>query len=73
MSEEVSETQAFDSEELVVEKIGMTRVFDENGSHIPVTVVKLIDNKIVQVKTLERDGYQSLKISYHQKRSSLFK
>ena len=71
MSEEVSETQAFDSEELIVEKIGMTRVFDENGSHVPVTVVKLIDNKIVQIKTLERDGYQSLKISYHQKRSSL--
>lgn len=71
MSEELSEIKTFDSSELIVEKIGMTRVFDENGSHVPVTVVKLIDNKVVQVKTNDRDGYQSLKISFHQKRSSL--
>ena len=32
-------------------KAGMTRIFDANGNHIPVTVVKLIPNVISQVKT----------------------
>ncbi len=71
MSEELSEKSTFNSSELIVEKIGMTRVFDENGAHVPVTVVKLIENKVVQVKTIENDGYQSLKISYKEKRATL--
>ena len=35
-------------------KAGMTRVFDENGNHIPVTVIKIIPNLITQVKTTEK-------------------
>ena len=36
-------------------KAGMTRVFDANGNHIPVTVVKIIPNIISQVKTAEKE------------------
>lgn len=52
-------------------KAGMTRIFDANGNHIPVTVVKLIPNYISQVKTQEKDGYAAYQVAYHEKRESL--
>lgn len=52
-------------------KAGMTRVFDEAGNHIPVTVIKLIPNYVSQVKTNEIDGYNAYKISYLEKREKL--
>lgn len=48
------------------QKAGMTRVFDENGNHVPVTVVKLISNYITQVKTKDSDGYESYQVGYGQ-------
>ncbi len=52
-------------------KAGMTRVFDENGNHIPVTVVKIIPNLITQVKTTEKDGYNAYQVGFGEKRESL--
>ena len=52
-------------------KAGMTRIFDDAGNHIPVTVVKLINNYIVQAKTTETDGYSAYKIGYYEKRENL--
>ena len=52
-------------------KAGMTRIFDQNGNHVPVTVVKLIPNVISQVKTTEKDGYNAYQVSYNEKRASL--
>lgn len=52
-------------------KSGMTRIFDENGNHVPVTVIKLIPNLITQVKTTEKDGYSAYQLGYGEKRESL--
>jgi large subunit ribosomal protein L3 len=52
-------------------KAGMTRIFDQNGNHVPVTVVKLIPNVISQVKTAEKDGYTAYQVAYNVKRESL--
>jgi large subunit ribosomal protein L3 len=52
-------------------KSGMTRIFDENGNHVPVTVIKLIPNLITQVKTKENDGYTAYQVGYGEKRASL--
>lgn len=52
-------------------KAGMTRIFDQNGNHVPVTVVKLIPNVISQVKTAEKDGYTAYQVAYNEKRASL--
>ena len=52
-------------------KAGMTRIFDQNGNHVPVTVVKLIPNIVSQVKTVEKDGYSAYQVAYHEKRESL--
>ena len=52
-------------------KAGMTRIFDQNGNHVPVTVVKLIPNVISQVKTADKDGYNAYQVAYNEKRDSL--
>ena len=52
-------------------KAGMTRIFDENGNHIPVTVIKIIPNLITQVKTTDKDGYNAYQVGYGEKREAL--
>lgn len=52
-------------------KAGMTRIFDEAGNHIPVTVIKLIPNVITQVKTIDKDGYEAYQVGYAEKREKL--
>ena len=52
-------------------KAGMTRVFDESGNHVPVTVIKIIPNLVTQVKTTDKDGYNAYQIGYGEKREAL--
>lgn len=52
-------------------KIGMTQIFDENGSLVPVTVVQVADNVVLQQKTVETDGYVATQIGFENKRESL--
>ena len=49
-------------------KVGMTQVIDEDGVVTPVTVLKADENVIVQVKSEEVDGYNSIQIGYHDKK-----
>ena len=49
------------------EKAGMTRIFDETGNHVPVTVIKLVPNVISQVKTTEKDGYNAYQVAYNKR------
>ncbi|MAZ49143.1 MAG: 50S ribosomal protein L3 [Halobacteriovoraceae bacterium] len=53
------------------QKAGMTRIFDDSGKHVPVTVIKLIPNVISQVKTQEKDGYEAYQIAFQEKREKL--
>jgi large subunit ribosomal protein L3 len=45
-------------------KLGMTQIFDDQARSIPVTVVKAGPIRIVQIKTIENDGYNAIQISY---------
>ena len=65
------ETNSVDLETIYAIKAGMTRIFDENGKHVPVTVVKLVPNVISQVKTQEKDGYSAYQVAYYEKREKL--
>jgi large subunit ribosomal protein L3 len=53
------------------QKAGMTRIFDESGKNVPVTVIKLIPNFISQVKTTETDGYNAYQVAFYEKREKL--
>lgn len=55
---------------LVGRKIGMTRVFAEDGAAIPVTVVDVSNNRITQIKTPDADGYAALQVAFGQRRTS---
>ena len=43
---------------LVGRKVGMTRVFTDDGDSVPVTVVDVSNNRVTQIKTAENDGYR---------------
>jgi len=49
-------------------KVGMTRIFDQNGRAVPVTVVEAGPCQIIQVKTVERDGYNAVQLGFAARR-----
>lgn len=49
---------------LLGQKIGMTQIFDDNGNMIPVTVILAEPNVVVQIKTAEKEGYDSVQVGY---------
>ena len=55
---------------LVGRKSGMTRIFTEDGSSIPVTVVEVEPNRITQVKNAETDGYNAIQVAVGSRRAS---
>ena len=55
---------------LIGRKCGMTRVFSEDGASVPVTVLSIDSNRVVQVKTVEVDGYRSVQVAAGDKKSS---
>jgi large subunit ribosomal protein L3 len=52
-------------------KLGMTQIFDANGVLIPVTVVDVADNVVLQQKTVETDGYVATQVGFETKRDNL--
>ncbi len=55
---------------LIGRKCGMTRVFCEDGTSVPVTVLQIDSNRVTQVKSTETDGYRSIQVSAGEKKSS---
>ena len=55
---------------IVGRKSGMTRIFTEDGSSIPVTVVEVEPNRITQVKNVETDGYNAVQVAVGSRRAS---
>jgi large subunit ribosomal protein L3 len=47
---------------LIAQKMGMTRIFTEEGSHVPVTVLRVDNCQVVAVRTAERDGYTAVQL-----------
>lgn len=55
---------------LVGRKVGMTRVFAEDGASIPVTVLDVSANRVTQIRTTETDGYTGIQVTFGTRRSS---
>ena len=55
---------------LVGKKVGMTRIFTEEGVSIPVTVIEVEANRVTQVKSLENDGYQAIQVTTGAKKAN---
>ena len=55
---------------LVGRKVGMTRIFAEDGVSVPVTVLDVSNNRVAQIKTPETDGYAAVQVAFGQRRAS---
>ncbi|HEY5636115.1 MAG TPA: 50S ribosomal protein L3 [Burkholderiales bacterium] len=58
---------------LVGRKVGMTRIFTDEGAALPVTVLDVSDNRITQIKTPDRDGYSAVQVAFGTRRASRVK
>jgi large subunit ribosomal protein L3 len=55
---------------LVGRKVGMTRIFSDDGHAVPVTVLDVANNRVTQIKTPETDGYSAVQVTYGKRRAS---
>ena len=55
---------------LIGRKVGMTRIFTEDGVSIPVTVIEATPNRVTQLRTEETDGYKALQVTAGEKKAS---
>jgi len=55
---------------LVGRKVGMTRIFTDDGETVPVTVLDVSNNRVIQVKTVASDGYAAIQVAFGSKKPS---
>jgi large subunit ribosomal protein L3 len=55
---------------LVGRKVGMTRIFTDDGASVPVTVLDVSNNRVAQIKTPENDGYTAVQVAFGKRRPS---
>jgi large subunit ribosomal protein L3 len=55
---------------LLGRKVGMMRVFTDDGDAVPVTVLDVSNNRVTQVKTVETDGYSALQVAFGARKAS---
>jgi large subunit ribosomal protein L3 len=55
---------------LVGRKVGMTRIFTDDGVTQPVTVLDVSENRVTQIKTAEKDGYAAVQVAFGKRRAS---
>jgi large subunit ribosomal protein L3 len=55
---------------LVGRKVGMTRIFTDDGLSVPVTVLDVSNNRVAQIKTPESDGYTAVQVTFGKRRAS---
>ena len=54
---------------LVGRKVGMTRIFTDDGDAVPVTVLDVSNNRVTQIKTQETDGYTAVQVAFGKRRA----
>jgi len=55
---------------LITKKIGMTQIFEKDGTRVPVTVLRATGNHVLAHRTVERDGYSALVVAFGEKKAS---
>jgi large subunit ribosomal protein L3 len=55
---------------LLGRKVGMMRIFTDDGDAVPVTVLDVSNNRVAQIKTVETDGYSAIQVAYGTRKAS---
>lgn len=58
---------------LIGKKVGMTRIFDKEGNSLPISVIKIENNNIIQIKKKEKEGYHAIQIACFIKKKKIKK
>jgi len=53
---------------LIARKLGMSRIFGDNGEHIPVTILRVEDLEVLSIKSVDKDGYNSVQLGFCNKK-----
>ena len=53
---------------VIARKLGMSRIFNDDGEHVPVTVLRIEDVEVLSVKSIEKDGYTSVQLGFNNKK-----
>ena len=53
---------------LIARKLGMSRIFNDKGEHVPVTVLRLEDVEVLSLKSMEKDGYIAVQLGFNNKK-----
>ena len=53
---------------VIARKLGMSRLFNDNGEHVPVTVLRLEDVEVLSTKSIEKDGYLAVQLGFNNKK-----
>ena len=54
---------------LITRKLGMSRVFNENGEHVPVTILRLENVEVISIKSIEKNGYTAVQLGFGDKKA----
>ena len=54
---------------VIARKLGMSRVFNDNGEHVSVTVLRMEDVEVLSVKSIEKEGYSSVQLGFCNKKN----
>ena len=55
---------------LVGRKVGMMRIFKDDGTSVPVTVLDCGGNRVAQIKSQDKDGYSAVQVAFGKRRAS---
>ena len=53
---------------VIARKLGMSRVFSDDGEHVPVTVLRIEDVEVLSVKSIEKNGYTAFQLGFSNKK-----
>ena len=53
---------------VIARKLGMSRIFNDAGEHVPVTVLRIEDVEVLSVKSIAKDGYTSVQLGFSNKK-----
>ena len=53
---------------IIARKLGMSRIFNDNGEHVPVTILRMEDVEVLSVKSIDKDGYTSVQLGFCNKK-----
>ena len=57
---------------VIARKLGMSRVFNDNGEHVPVTILRMEDVEVLSVKSTDKDGYTAVQLGFSNKNLKIY-